>query len=77
MKHNLLTDTDLLNLVISHGMTVNVDWAKLKVSVFDGRSNWFTEELSTDSINADIDPYVATRKAIEKAAESTKDVLNQ
>lgn len=77
MKPNLITDTDLLNLIISHGMTVNVDWVKLRVSVFDGRSNWFTEELSTDSINADIDPYVATRKAIERAAESTKNVLNK
>jgi hypothetical protein len=66
---NPLTNSgDALELAVKRGMEVNTDWAKLCVRVWDGIGEYYYEQLSTDSINCDIDPYAATRRAIVRAA---------
>ena len=64
----LLDDGDALRLAVKLGMTVCIDYAKLKVSVWDGRSEWGSVSLSSDGININKDPYAATRRAIVRAA---------
>ncbi len=66
---NPLTNSgDALELAVKRGMEVNTDWAKLCVRVWDGIGEYYYEQLSTDSINCDIDPYAAARRAIVRAA---------
>lgn len=68
-RWNPLTDDgDALRLAVKRGMEVNIDWAKLCVRVWDGTGEYYYEQLSTDSINCDIEPYAATRRAIVRAA---------
>ena len=64
----LADDGDALRLAVKLGMTVCIDYAKLKVSVWDGRSEWGSVSLSSDGININKDPYAATRRAIVRAA---------
>lgn len=61
-------DGDALRLAVKLGMTVCIDYAKLKVSVWDGRSEWGSVSLSSDGININKDPCAATRRAIVRAA---------
>ena len=67
----LADDGDALRLAVKLGMTVCIDYAKLKVSVWDGRSEWGSVSLSSDGININKDPYAATRRAIVRAAAET------
>ena len=64
----LADDGDALRLAVKLGMTVCIDYAKLKVSVWDGMSKWGSVSLSSDGININKDPYAATRRAIVRAA---------
>ena len=61
-------DGDALRLAVKLRMTVCIDYAKLKVSVWDGRSEWGFVSLSSDGININKDPCTATRRAIVRAA---------
>lgn len=68
-RRNPLTDDgDAIRLAVKLGMEVKIDWAKLHVSVWNGYNLWVYEDLSTNSIDTDIEPFSATRRAIVRAA---------
>lgn len=59
-----------LKLIVDKGMTVTVDWAKLKIEVWDGVSTWYTASLSTDGITCDKDAYSELENLVCEAANN-------
>lgn len=57
-----------LKLIVDEGMKVSVDWAKLKVEVWDGVAAWYTADLSSDGFTCDKDPYKVLAELVQNAA---------